>query len=121
MSKDKLVIRDDRCRYCIAWMIEEDKYDVGATLGEGHRVFTEDDLLKANPDDWQHIAATMAVATSTGVEHTHDGYYWNSRAEAMVALKMARAALKDKSRRPLPGWALQAKAAGWTPPKGWTP
>jgi len=29
--------------------------------------------------------------------------------------------IKDKSNKPWPQWAVQAKAAGWTPPKGWKP
>lgn len=116
---DTLVIDDhDRTGYRIKWFLEEEA-DLGAVLGE--TLYTSTALAKAKTDDWDHIAATIAVGATEGVEHDRDGYYWESRKHAQAALRAAKAVLKDKSRKPWPEWAVKAKAAGWKAPKGWAP
>lgn len=119
MPKDKLIIDSDRDGYFIAWFIS-DVDDIGATLGE--ETYTEAQLTKAKSGDWEHIKATVVAGQTSGVErHGSNGYRWESLTAAKRALRAINAALKDKSGKTWPEWAVKAKAAGWTPPKGWTP
>ena len=49
-------------------------------------------------------------------------WVWETTAQAKKALAVARLALKNfRADAPWPAWAVQAKAAGWKPPKGWMP
>lgn len=119
MAKDKLVVESDREGYYIVWYLAEIG-DLGAILGE--ETYTEAQLAKAGENDWEHIKATVVASKMSGVKrHGHSGYRWESAAKAVAALRAVKAALKDKSKKPWPAWALEAKAAGWKPPKGWTP
>lgn len=126
---DKLDIWEDRYLYRIAWFLEEED-DMGAVLGQGKERFTEAQLARATHenDEWEHMKATMTIQQMTmatdnqpGVELDGTGYFWESLSEARKALKMVRAALKDKSNKPWPEWAMKAKAAGWKAPKNWKP
>ena len=119
MANDQLVVDKDRSGYYICWYFPETG-DVGAFLGES--TYTAAQLAKAKPADWEHIKATITAGQTAGVERVdRDGYRWESRADAFAALRAIKVAIKDKSNKPWPQWAVQAKAAGWTPPKGWKP
>lgn len=119
MAKDKLVLDEDRNGlYRIVWHLA-DEGDYGATLGEMR--YTVRDLAKATSEDWDHIAATVALGQTVGVQRDSDGYYWDSHTQARAALRAAQLVLKTKASKPWPEWATQAAAAGWKPPKGWTP
>lgn len=123
--KDRLVVTEDHYMYRIVWMIAEDDFGEGAMLGQGPEHKWKEERLescKGNKDmEWEHVMATITAGKSPGVEHDAQGYYWESSSAATKALTMIRAQLKDKSKKPWPSWALEAKAAKWTPPKGWTP
>lgn len=119
MSRATLVLECARGGYewWIIWIIDGDS---GATLGED--TYTEKDLAKAKPGDWEHVAATIAVSKTEGVTRLGvNGYRWESEEDAKKALRAAKAAIKDKSKKPWPEWATKAVANGWNPPKGWTP
>jgi hypothetical protein len=119
MSNAQLVVDADRLGYYICWYFP-DEGDQGGTLGES--TYTAAQLAKAEPADWEHIKATITAGQTAGVERAgHDGYRWESRTDAFAALRAIKAAIKDKSNKPWPEWAVQAKAAGWKPPKGWKP
>lgn len=68
-----------------------------------------------------HAAACKAVELIVG--QTRDGiYYFDSKLKAQDALRAARTAVKAAlAKRPMPAWAQAALAAGWRPPRGWTP
>lgn len=128
---DKLDVYEDRYQYRIAWFFQDEDDDMGGILGKGGEHFTEKDLKKAGADsrrpdsdgddDWEHIKASIAVMNSPGIERDSKGFFWKSKKDALNALKMAKAAIRDKSDKPWPLWAMQAQAARWKPPKGWTP
>lgn len=113
----ELGLDEDRLGWSIIWVIDG---DIGGTLGED--IYTDQQLAKAKFDDWEHIAATIAVSKTEGVERLGShGYYWETKGDAMKALRAAKAAIKDKSKKPWPEWATKAVANGWKPPKGWKP
>ncbi len=105
-----------RGQWRIAWIFDGDD---GATLGDD--VYTDRDLAKAKPEDWDHVAATLTASKTEGVERDQGGYYWESESNAKKAYRVVRAVLKDKSKKPWPEWATKAVANGWKPPKGWKP
>lgn len=108
MTRDRLVLEDDaRGNYRIMWYLAEER-DLGATLGDEWPLR----LVEANSE---HGRATTAVSTSKGVDRDDQGFYWETKLAAATALKMAKAALKN---RPLEDWEQKALAAGWKPPKG---
>lgn len=54
------------------------------------------------------------------------GWFYADKATVRFALRALKRAHKSgtdyaRSTASLPTWAIQAKAAGWTPPKGWKP
>lgn len=116
----RLVVDDgrDEFNFYIIWEFED---DTGGTLGD--ELYSPDRLKNADAGDWDHIAATIAAGKTDLVQHNpSDGYYWPTRAAANAALKAIKAALKaGREAKPWPEWAIKAKGAGWTPPKGWTP
>ncbi len=68
-------------------------------------------------DEWQQWAASKAIRSVPGVLFDIIGAFWETEAEARVALRVAKEALKQE--RPLPEWAKTALAEGWKAPKGW--
>lgn len=70
------------------------------------------------------IVATLApLVNGDSIRRDPGGaFLFERRTDATKALAMLNAALlAEKAGRPWPSWALEAKAAGWKPPKGWTP
>jgi hypothetical protein len=115
---DKLIIVEDRYNYRIAWYLAEDQ-DIGANLGDP--LFEKSALANCKPDEWDQIMATLVASESDEVKSDDLGYYWESKKQALITLKLIKVALKNKFGKPLPHWAVQAQAAGWKPPTGWTP
>jgi hypothetical protein len=107
--------------WTIVWIVDDDE---GATLGQDR--YKDSDLEKVQGDLWEHVAATLAVSKTEGVKFVRSDflgghYIWESLSDAKKALRAAKAAVKDKRRKPWPEWAVKAQANGWKPPKGWAP
>jgi hypothetical protein len=102
----------------IVWICDDG--EPGANLGE--TIYSEKDLKDPNADreSLPFIAATIAASKTEGVELREGAYTWQSDAQARKALKAAKLGMKNLD-TPWPDWAVKAKAAGWTPPKGWKP
>lgn len=115
---ESLAIEGREYEWTIVWIIDG---DTGATLGQD--VYKDADLARVDDDSWDHIAATLAVSKTKGAKHNdrRHQYEWERLEDAKAALRVARAAVKDKSGKPLPEWAVKALAAGWKAPKGWSP
>lgn len=117
---ERLQIEED-CRgtYRIVWVLDG---EAGAILGQGGERYTAAQVAKSSSSSvWEHRMATHVLAKAPGVRRNSAGYYWETYATAQIAIRMARAALKNKGLKPWPSWALEAKAHRWAPPKGWTP
>jgi hypothetical protein len=112
VSKDKLVVEQDRYVWRVQWYLA-DEGDLGAVLGQEG----EDVSVTSAPgtDDWDHETATVAARATTGCQKDSTGFYWESQNLASAALKAANAAIKN---RPLAEWEKKAIEAGWKPPKG---
>ena len=121
MAKDKLVVIEDHYQYRIQWLLQDDDDDMGAILGQGGERFSAKMVARAKPENWEHEMATHVARQDKFVERDNEGFYWESIGRAKAVLKLINVALKDRSKRPWPSWALEAKANGWTPSKGWTP
>lgn len=114
----KLVIETSRYVTRLYWWIPED-CDIGGALGE---VELKGDLSKMDPEDRELAVACRAARTSAGVQCDDEGFYWDSESLARKALTAIKTAWQaDKSERPWPQWAIEAKNAGWRAPKGWSP
>lgn len=122
MAKDKLVVvepqnaNDDKWR--LQWYLP-DEGDMGSYCGV--RGYSENDCSMASGDDHEYTVSENTGAKTPSVARDADGYHWPSKKLAAAALALIKIAMKDKSGRPWPEWALRARAEGWTPPKGWTP
>jgi hypothetical protein len=105
---DRLDIFADRCNFIVAW---DDEGCPGLALGEDAG------------DELEHDIATKAAEAIGTHDRRADGaFVWESESDAKKALRAARAAVRAaKAGKPLPEWAITATAAGWKPPKGWTP
>jgi hypothetical protein len=111
---DYLVIEENRDDFRIAWFSKEWE-DVGGHVGEDAPGPTPP-KDKGAWEIWQAARSIKDLADG----RDSDGYYFESIAKARLALATANAALFS-GEAPWPAWALQAKEAGWTPPKGWKP
>jgi hypothetical protein len=89
---------------------------IGAYLGETSEEFLQDDA------NWEmRIAQAAAKPFADEDEEGYGKYLFPSKKAAQQALTAANGALLRGDQKPWPAWAAQAKAAGWTPPKGWKP
>lgn len=112
---DYLVIDESTGDYRIAWYIKEWE-STGGTLGENG---SPKAIAPADKSDWESWQAERTVAPLAD-GRDRQGYHFESERQARVALNAANEALFS-GEAPWPAWATQAKAAGWTPPKGWKP
>lgn len=109
---DRLVLDEEKYQFRIRWECDDD-------LG-GYLCQDKSDGKGAAPKEreaWEHWAASKAVRSAPGVQIDSCSAWWESKNEALGALRIAKAALKQQ--RPLPEWATMALAAGWVAPKGW--
>lgn len=117
---EKLVVFERHYEFQIGWEIDGDE---GAMLGE--TLYKKNDLKTCSSEDWDHVMATIVASETDGVSRSRgdytSGFVWESKRQAVDALRVIKIALKNKSTKPWPDWALKAKAAGWKPPKTWTP
>lgn len=115
----RLVVDSDRDGYIIGWYFPAEG-ELGALLGD-EDVTAEQVAAAKDPEHWETLTAHYVAGQTKGVSRPGFHYVWPTRAAANSALKAVKQALKAKGGKPWPAWALEAKAAGWTPPKGWTP
>jgi hypothetical protein len=128
--KDRLMVVETRQGYTLQWNLG-DEDDMGATLGECedrkslHKLEQDFKSGKVAEVDKEHVAATLAAWKHEDVQYStydRDGFYWETKAGATQALRLANIAIKElKDNKPWPDWAKQAAAHGWKPPKGWQP
>lgn len=74
----------------------------------------------------ERAALELAHQHPAKITHGRFGWVYRDKATLRLALRTLRTAHKAgtayaRSMKPLPAWAVHAKAAGWTPPKGWMP
>lgn len=116
--KDKVVIEWERAGiYRLKWELAGDDADLGGIIGQSGRVVTKEMLDKSTGDEWEENAICYALQ-GQGAERDRDGFMWRTLSEARKALAVAKQAVSGK---PWPQWAIEAKSAGWKPPKGWKP
>lgn len=123
---DKLVIVEDDYFYRIQWYIA-DIGDMGTILGEEN--YKELKKMKkqleentVRNEDLDHVIVTVAILDHNKPEKDNAGFFWENKADAQTALKLAKTALKSfRSTKSWPEWAMKAVSAGWKPPKGWLP
>ena len=70
--------------------------------------------------DWECWQADTAVKDMADGRDPISGYWFETYDKAKAALAEANRCLLT-GEAPWPAWAVQAKAAGWTPPEGWKP
>ena len=116
MKSPKLIVHSERGFVRLAWFFS-DMSDVGGNLGD---VLPRDvdDRDERRELDTMHKTAMLTY----GVQKDRDGFYWPSERAAKTALTAVNAAARAaRAGKRWPDWAIKARAAGWTPPKGWTP
>ena len=123
-AKTKPYVSEDGCHlaideradgFYIAWFIPEDG-DFGGYIGE------HEETSETPPDkkeDWENWVVYQTVK-SLADDKDSRGFVFDTMKKAKVALAGANNALLN-GHAPWPAWAVQAKAAGWTPPEGWKP
>lgn len=112
---DYLVAEESQDGYWRIWWHIAEWGDAGGCVGEAE-LPDEPPKSKDGWETWQ--AARYVRDLADGRDET--GFYFETKKKAQVALKAANEGLHS-GEAPWPAWALQAKAAGWTPPKGWKP
>ena len=121
MSIPKIDIFETRTGYVIRWIIDGDD---GGDIGEGQQ---PDEIPTANEmgerDSW--IAHQAAKPFAESGKAKYEGFTFESASKATAAVRAIRAAfradLAAQQGAPWPQWAITAKAAGWTAPRGWKP
>ena len=117
MKDPYLIVNDqesDNCKYRLSWYLPEDD-GIGGNVGD------EIDLKTLAACDVDCAIAYLAVAKLNGIERDARGFFWSTHAAAQSALHVAKVAINAGADRPLPDWARQALAAGWTAPQKWKP
>lgn len=104
--------------YMICWIFPRDEFSEGASIGE--------DVSGPEPDpasdQWISWKA-YHVAKKFGMVHYRPKWeplLFENEKKAKEALRAINEALTTPG-SVWPDWAKKAKAAGWTPPEGWTP
>jgi hypothetical protein len=116
MAKETLSVYENGSdEWCICWMIDGEQ---GGDIGDRY-------IGKGEPgaNDYESYVVQEAVRASDGCRIgrvQYDGFYFESRKEAVAAKRAADFARKNME-TPMPQWAIQAAAAGWKAPKGWKP
>jgi hypothetical protein len=115
---DSLSIDDSRNNIQIAWFCDG---DYGMYVGEPF-----DGMESKEPpsvkDSWEIWIVHQTIKVFSDGTSKNRGFYFDTMAKAKKALKAANIALNEgMSKAAWPEWAIQAQAAGWTPPSGWKP
>ena len=122
MTRDPYLIVNDNesasWKYRLSWFLPADD-DIGGNVGD--LLYSKADLKTLDASDVDCAVAYLALAKLAGIQRDHSGFFWETPAAARGALRIAKAAIAVGVDRPLPDWAQQALAAGWTAPKGWKP
>lgn len=110
-----LTITERVGHFYLVWYIPDDE-DFGGYVGESE-IYQASEAPKSK-DEWEiWTADNQAKRFAEGRDGT--GFYFNTATKAKLALAAANEVLLTGA--PWPDWALKAKEAGWTPPKGWKP
>lgn len=131
-NKDQIIVIEPSSDYSddwrLAWFFAEEG-DIGAIIGD--HSYSEsvlesrmkEAIEKENDSEYEFFLVEItAMRLAEGSANKDSmGYYWPTKAAAKKALAAINLALKNKSEKPWPTWALKAKAAGWTPPENWKP
>jgi len=108
-----LVVDGERDSWAIGW--EDPEFgQINLWVGEDRQPKDP----PTDPNQWLSWIADKCCRES-GAEFDHHRYVWETRQQAQSAL--AAIALAVASGKPWPDWAIKAKEAHWTPPKGWRP
>lgn len=109
---DTLSVYEGRHGYSICWICDGEQ---GGDVGDV-------DFPKCEPGAEEHESYVVqeTVRTSAGCKKGLDGFYFESRKEAVAAKRAAYFARRNIEVA-IPQWAIQAAAAGWKAPKGWKP
>jgi hypothetical protein len=108
--------------YRLVWYFDG---DYGMVCGENPKLARTAPKRRRGQTEEDHRSDLEAHAVEKAIKplaHGRDerGFYWESVVAAHRAYRVACSVLSGKE-TPWPQWAIQAKAAGWTPPKGWKP
>jgi hypothetical protein len=112
MAKEQLIVEEIAYRFYIGWEDEPGSESIGGFLNQSGTMGQE----PKDREVWKHWTACR-IAMDSGKSYDSRGYFWDTGPAACAALAQIKLALKQK--RPLPGWAKLALAAGWKPPNGW--
>lgn len=130
----------------LMWADEE---DTGATVGQEHtrtrsheatakycrakmkKLLDTESRTPAMFEEFEYFAVEVAIAEYAGknrdaARYEDGAWCFETQRAASAALKIANGARRAakvewENTTPMPGWAVQATAAGWKPPKGWKP
>jgi len=112
----KLSICTLRDEYQIGWVDSDGDFG----LMVGHQIPKND-----HPDTLECLAIDAALRPMADRVWSACAFAWDTQRSAQVALKRARLVIRqlqdEALARPWPEWTAPALAAGWKPPKGWTP
>ena len=111
-------------RFYIQWRFED---EFGGCIGE-YEPQTSEHVAGEDQDDTDARSANAAArpyAINGETKSTREAFIFADQATANKAATAIRAAFKiDAATRaglPWPEWAVKANAAGWKPPRGWSP
>jgi len=108
--------QDDEGMWRVRWHVYLNGEDIGACLGQELILSTEPPQHMVAWEAWQADRCVANFADGRDEE----GFWFKTKKKAQSAMKAANEGLSS-GKPPWPNWALQAKAAGWLPPKGWKP
>lgn len=130
-NSDQIEILEVFDGYVIAWIVDGDQ---GATVGEGHVISGKGGITIPSKNDfddfesflesWTYWTCEIVAAKENKhfkVSDMSGGFVYESKKDAQAVLKKIRAALSlapsAPEDAPMPPWAQEAIALGWTPPK----
>ncbi len=111
---------DERAEgFYLAWYLPEDG-DFGAYVGDRDLSAEKGSTPEDQKEVWEVNTANDAAKPFSCGKHPAYGFEFKTMTQAKRAFTAANTALHEGG-APLPEWAVLARAAGWTPPKGWKP
>jgi hypothetical protein len=115
---DYLTVIEDGHAHRVAWFVAE-HCDIGLFVGDDFEADKEKEC-PTDKGDWECWVASHSAAPFSDRSDSQ-GFVFDAAVSAKKALRAANEALLRGDKKPMPGWALKAKDAGWTPPEGWKP